>query len=140
MSAPLDVDYFIGQIDKYNLWLCQLPLPHEYREQTTYGQLYELMGAKMQELGLTDEVISLLNQVKGNDALDWAWTEVGMTEDNREMTCSDYERDLPLDYHWMPEYEPMRNALYAYWDTEPQEGVDHDVALREIVEKHRPKK
>ena len=42
-------------------------------------------------------------EVRGNEDLDMAWLEYGMTVDNRELICPSYYEDLPLNYYWMDE-------------------------------------
>lgn len=136
MTTQLDIPYWIGQIDLLNEWLIAFPLPQEYRDRTTYREFHELVMAKQAELGLTLEVIAQLRQVEGNEDLDWAWTEVGMTEDNRELACPSYYRDFPLNYYWMPEYEAVQKAVDDFMGTQPlHQGVPDEVLL-EVVQKH----
>lgn len=138
MTTPLDVPHWIEQIYQFNGWLHKVPISKEYREHTTFREFREQARAKQIELGLTPYVIEQLNQVKDNEALNWAWVEVGMTEDNRELVCPTYYEDLPLNYYWMPEYEPVMKAVDDFMDTQPpNQGVPDEVLL-EVVRSHLP--
>lgn len=140
MTTPLDIDYFIGQLYQFEKWVRELPLTKEYRERTTYREFHALRLAKRLELGLTPDVFEALLQVEDNKDLEMAWLELGMTDDHLELLCSTYELDLPLNYRWMPEYEPLIDALEKFMDTQPlYQGVE-DEALLEVVRKHMPTK
>ena len=137
MITALDIPYWIERIELLNQWLIQFPMSEEYRERTTYREFRELVRAKQVELGLTPEVIEQLRQFEdGSEDLRWAWTEVGMTEDNREMLCSTYFEDFPLNHYWMPEYEPVMKAVDDFMQAQPlYQGVSDEV-LAEVVRKH----
>lgn len=142
MTTPLDIEYFIGQIYRLDEWLKAFPLTQEYRERTTYREFRDLQRSKEAELGLTREVFAQLREIRDNGDLNMARLELGMTEDHRELVCSTYELDLPLNYHWMPEYESVRQAVEDFWDTQPsfESAKDEDEALLEVVRKHMPAK
>ncbi len=139
MTASIDVSHWVEQINQLNGWLCSFPLPQEYRERTTYREFRELVRAKQVELGLTPEVIAQLHQVEGDPDLDWAWQEVGMTEDNREMLCPTYFEDLPLNYYWMEEYEPVIKAVDDFIEQQPAGQAISDEALAQVVRPHMPR-
>ena len=139
MTTSIDVSYWVEQINQLNGWLCSFPLPKEYRERTTYREFRELVRAKQVELGLTPEVIAQLHQVEGDPDLDWAWQEVGMTEDNREMLCPTYFEDLPLNYYWMEEYEPVIKAVDDFIEQQSAGQAISDEALAQVVRQHMPR-
>ena len=137
MITALDIPHWIERIDLLNSWLIQFPLPEEYRERTSYREFRELVRAKQVELGLTPEVIEELRQFEDdNEDLRWAWTEVGMTEDNREMMCSSYYQDFPMNHYWMDEYEPVMKAVEDFMDIQPLNVGVPDEVLTEVVRKH----
>lgn len=137
MITALDIPYWIEQIDMLNQWLIKFPMSEEYRERTTYREFRELVRAKQAELGLTPEVIEELRKFEDDyEDLRWAWTEVGMTEDNREMLCSSYFEDFPLNHYWMPEYEAVMKAVDDFMDTQPLNVGVPDEVLAEVVRKH----
>lgn len=138
MAMSLDVSHFIDQIYKLDKWINDLPLTQEYRERTTYRQFHALLQDKQSELGLTPEVLNQLNQVRGNKDLDMAWLEYGMTVDNRELICPSYYEDLPLNYYWMDEYEPLLKAVDDFMSEPPLYQGTEDEALLEVVRKHMP--
>ncbi|WP_303749335.1 hypothetical protein [Stenotrophomonas pigmentata] len=138
MTSSLDIPHWIERINQLNGWLCAFPMPQEYRERTTFREFHELVQAKQSELGLTPEVIAQLRDVVGNSDLDWAWQEVGMTEDNREMLCPTYFIDLPMNYYWMDEYEPVIKAVDDYMDSQPPGKNIPDEELLEVVQEHLP--
>lgn len=138
MTSSLDISHWIERINQLNGWLCAFPMPQEYRERTTFREFHELVKAKQSDLGLTPEVIAQLRDVVDNPDLDWAWQEVGMTEDNREMLCPTYFKDLPMNYYWMDEYEPVIKAVDDYMDSQPPGKSIPDTELLEVVRRHLP--
>lgn len=129
--TPDEITHWIGKMEEYNMYLHHFPLPKEYRDTTSFRQFRRVCQAKREELGLTDEIYAQLQEVKNNEALDWAFVEIGMTEDNRELLCPIYFQDLPLNYYWMPEYDEVREAVEAQW-------MADDETLQELVWKLAP--
>ena len=126
-----EISRWIDQLEAYNLFLRSVPLSKEYRDTTTFRQFGEVRKAKREELGLTDDVMAELNGIRDHDALNWAFVEIGMTLDNRELLCASYFEDLPLNYYWMPEYDEVREAVGAQWEADDQ-------TLKELVWKLAP--
>lgn len=126
-----DVSYWIGQLEAYNVFLRNVPLSKEYRDTTTFRQFGEVRKAKREELGLTDDVMAQLHGIRDNQPLNWAFVEIGMTVDNRELLCPSYFEDLPLNYYWMPEYNAVREAVEAQREADDQ-------TLQELVWKLAP--
>lgn len=121
-----EISHWIGQLEAYNLFLHSVPLSKEYRDTTTFRQFAEVRKAKREELGLTDNVMAELDSIQDHEALDWAFVEIGMTLDNRELLCPSYLQDLPLNCYWMPEYDEVLEAVEAQW-------LADDQTLQELV-------
>ena len=132
----LDLPYWIQKLDDWNRFLCTVPLPQEYRERTTFIQFWDEMRPKREAMGLTEEVMTRLHQVKDSPDLDWAFTEIGMTVDNREMITTAYYDILPMNFYWMPEYEPVIAAVEAHMGAQPLYTGVTDEVLLEIVKRH----
>lgn len=113
-----EISGWIGTLEEYNLFLRTVPLSKEYRDTATFRQFGEVRKAKREQLGLTDDVMAELNGICDHDALNWAFFEIGMTLDNRELLCASYFEDLPLNYYWMPEYDAVREAVEAQWQSD----------------------
>lgn len=126
-----EISHWIGQLKAYNLFLRSVPLSKEYRDTTTFRQFAEVRKAKREELGLTDDVMADLLSIHDHEALNWAFVEIGMTVDHRELLCPSYFKDLPLNYHWMPEYDEVREAVGAQREADDQ-------TLQELVWKLAP--
>lgn len=138
MNASLDLPHLIEKIYELDQWLREFPMTQEYRNKTTFRQFHEILDAKQVELGLTPEVRAELNQIDGNVELDQAWLEVGMTVDSREMLCPGYFVDLPMNYYWMPEYEPALSAVEDFVNQQPIGQGIPDEAILEAVRKYLP--
>lgn len=126
-----EISGWIGTLEEYNLFLRTVPLSKEYRDTATFRQFGEVRKAKREQLGLTDDVMAELNGICDHDALNWAFVEIGMTLDNRELLCASYFEDLPLNYYWMPEYDAVREAVEAQWQSD-------DDSLEALVRKLAP--
>jgi len=126
-----EISHWIDQLEAYNLFLRSVPLSKEYRDTTTFRQFGEVRKAKREELGLTDDVMAELLSIHDHEALNWAFVEIGMTVDHRELLCPSYFEDLPLNYHWMPEYDEVREAVAAQREADDQ-------TLQELVWKLAP--
>jgi len=129
--SELDIPFWIGKPEEYNHFLHSFPLPKEYRDTTSFREFKRVLQGKRIELGLTDEIYAQLLKVQDNEALNWAFVEIGMTLDNRELICPTYFDDLPLNYYWMPEYDEVREAVEAHSDADDQ-------SLQELVWKLAP--
>ena len=138
MTDQLDIPHLIEQIYRIDEWVKAFPLTKEYRESTTYREFREVLKAKQAELGLTPDVLAQLNQIRGDDELDQAWLEYGMTMDSRELMCPSYYLDLPLNYYWMDEYEPLLKAVDDFMSEQPHFQGTEDEAILEVVRKHLP--
>lgn len=126
-----DVSYWIGQLEAYNVFLRNVPLSKEYRDTMTFRHFGEVRKARREELGWTDDVMAQLHNIRDDEALNWAFVEIGMMIDNRELLCPRYFEDLPLNSYWIPEYDEAREAVEAQWDADDQ-------TLQELVWKLAP--
>ena len=126
-----EISGWIGKLEEYNLFLRSVPLSKEYRDTTTFREFGEVHKAKREELGLTDDVMAELLSIHDHEVLNWAFVEIGMTVDHRELLCPSYFEDLPLNYHWMPEYDEVREAVGAQREADDQ-------TLQELVWKLAP--
>lgn len=120
---------YTNKLLQLNSWLISVPLTKEYRERTTFRQFYEEYDAKKQDLGLTSEIFEQLYKHEGNDDLEMALLEVGMTMDNRELMAPTYFIDLPLNYFMMPQYDALAAAVDRYIASQPMwKGIpDEDI-------------
>lgn len=126
-----EISHWIDQLEAYNLFLRSVPLSKECRDTTTFRQFGEVRKAKREELGLTDDVMAELLSIHDHEALNWAFVEIGMTVDHRELLCPSYFEDVPLNYHRMPEYDEVREAVGAQREADDQ-------TLQELVWKLAP--
>lgn len=133
----LDIPYWIGKLEEYNRYLCSVPLSKDYRERTTFREFWATCVAKRAELGIPEETYRELVSMRDDPDVTWAFTEIGMTQDNREMICEGHFADLPMNYYWMPEYEAVRKAVEDYWQAnKPFGSYDAEVAaLTEVVKR-----
>jgi len=91
-----EISGWIGTLEEYNLFLRTVPLSKEYRDTATFRQFGEVRKAKREQLGLTDDVMAELNGICDHDNFgDW-----------------------PLNHYWMPEYEAVREAVEAQWQSD----------------------
>lgn len=134
---PPHIEHWISKLDELNTFLCVFPLPEDYRRTTTYRQFNDLVRMKERDLGLDRETYAELNQIAraGHTDLEWAFTEIGMTYDNRELLVNSYYQDLPLSFQWMDEYEPMMQAVEEYERTHPKAS---DEELLAVVQQFAP--
>lgn len=135
--TTLDIPHYVKQIQQLDGWISTYPLTDEFREKTTYRQFHELLKAKQVELGVTRDVWVKLGKIEGDEDLDSAWMEYGMTLDNRELVCPTYMLDLPLNAYWMAEYELTLKAVDDYIEQQPQ-GPLSDEELLDVVRKNLP--
>jgi hypothetical protein len=139
--TPDEITHWVGKMEEFNMVLHHFPLPTAYRETTTFTQFGEVFRAKRLELGLTDEIYDELNKVAraGNKDVEWAFVEIGMTLDNRELVAPTYYMDLPLNYYWMDEFKPVIDAVEDYMEKQPRGVGVPDEELLAVVHKHLPK-
>ena len=109
------------------------PLTPEVRERMTYREMREVITAKKRELGLDFATMD-----PSNVEIQYWQEQIGMSEDERELITEDHHLDLPLNFNWMPEYEPMLAAEEAFWTDRPPGPID-TAPLFQIVEDYKPK-
>ncbi|RYG95983.1 MAG: hypothetical protein EON58_13075 [Alphaproteobacteria bacterium] len=131
--TPDQMSHWIVQLNGLNRFLCLFPLPKEYREQTTYREFNAVVEAKEVELGLTEDVYRDLLSMRDDPEVSWAFTEIGMTKDNREMLVPSYFEDFPLNYYWMPQYKPVRKAVDDYISSKGLYVGSSDEEVAEVV-------
>jgi len=108
------------------------PLPPEVRERMTYREMHQVIRDKQQELGLDFKTLNQSNE----DIRYWS-EQIGIAEDVRELITEDHHLDLPLNFNWMPEYEPMLKAEDAFWEQQVPGPVD-TAPLLDIVRQYAP--
>lgn len=108
------------------------PLTPEVRERMTYREMREVIRAKQTELGLDYATLD-----HGNKDIRYWLEQIGMAEDVRELITEDHHMDLPLNFNWMPEYEPMLEAETQWWDQQKLGPVD-TAPLFAIVQQYAP--
>lgn len=129
------ITHTIAQLRQLVEFVEGYPLPAEVRERMTYRQFHALVEAKMDELGLNfgawDDAFTNHPDIRH-------WMDMfGMAMDERELMAEDHHMDLPLNFHWMEEYAPLREAEQAFWDRQPPGLVD-TAPLLEIVRQFAP--
>ena len=137
MTTPLDVEYLVGQIGRLDYWLREFPFTQAFRERTTFRAFHELQQAKQVALGLTPDVWVQLRKLDGNQELELAIMDLGMTEEEKGVLCESHFEDLPLNFESMPEYAPVLQAVDDYFDNHGMGSVDDDALLR-IVRSNMP--
>lgn len=138
MTESINIAHYADLINQLNAWICTYPLTTTFREQTTYREFGELIKAKQAELGLTPQIWSTLSVLHGDEQLDTAWLEYGMTLDHRELICPAYFLDLPLNAYWMRAYDPVMKAVDDYIDAQSGGASISDDVLAEVVRQHLP--
>lgn len=108
------------------------PLTPEVRERMTYREMREVITAKKLELGLDYSTMD-----RSNVDIQYWQEQVGISEDERELITEDHHMDLPLNFNWMPEYEPMLEAETKFWDEQKPGPVD-TAPLFAIVQQYAP--
>lgn len=138
MEDTLDIPHAVTLLEQLNAWVCTYPLTTSFREKTTYRQFGSMLQAKQAELGLTPQMWDELGRLHGNEEVDHAWLEYGMTLDNRELICPTYFLDLPLNAYWMEAYDPVMTAVDDYIEANRTLPSISDEALAEVVRQHMP--
>ena len=108
------------------------PLTPEVRERMTYREMREVIAAKRRELGLDNASLK-----QDHEQIHYWLEQIGISEDERELITEEHHLDLPLNFNWMPEYEPMMQAEELFWDQQKPGPVD-TAPLFDIVRQYIP--
>ena len=127
-----DVEQTLDRMRALVEFIDDYPLTPEVRERMTYRDMREVIAAKRRELGLDH---ASLNQ--DDEQIQYWLEQIGMAEDERELITEDHHLDLPLNFNWMPEYEPMLEAETKFWE-ERMPGPIDTAPLFEIVRQYAP--
>ena len=127
-----DVEQTLDRMRALVEFIDDYPLTPEVRERMTYRDMREVIAAKRRELSLDH---ASLNQ--DDEQIQYWLEQIGMAEDERELITEDHHLDLPLNFNWMPEYEPMLDAETKFWE-ERKPGPIDTVPLFEIVRQYAP--
>ena len=130
-----DIDQTVERLQALVDFVDRYPLPPEVRERMTYREFHELVTAKRQELGLDFEAWS--DEFHEQHDIGYWMEQFGMSMDERELVTEEHHMDLPLNFNWMAEYEPMLAAEEAFWEKQKVGPVD-TAPLFDIVREYAP--
>lgn len=108
------------------------------RRRVTFNEIFDEIRDKTKELGVNQESVA---PFLDHPTVRHMEMEYGMAIDAMGLGVEDYYRDLPLNFRFMPEYQPMLEAEMACVDQKG--GVVHDEdlpTLQEIVRQYAPKR
>lgn len=131
--TPAEIEHWVRRLDDLNRFLHSYPLPTELRERMTFREFHAIVDAKELELGLSPEIMKELVAMRDDPAVSWAFTEIGMTYDNRELAPPSYYWDFPLNFYWMDEYEPVMKAVGDRISSQGKYVGTSDDELAEVV-------
>ena len=127
-----DVEQTLDRMRALVEFIDDYPLTPEVRERMTYRDMRQVIAAKRRELSLDH---ASLNQ--DDEQIQYWLEQIGIAEDERELITEDHHLDLPLNFNWMPEYEPMLEAEAKFWEERKPEPID-TAPLFEIVRQYAP--
>jgi hypothetical protein len=132
-----DIAHFVERLYALVQFIDRYPLSPEVREGMTYRQIQDVFLAKQRELGL--DIESWEEEIRENDQIGYWLEQLGMAMDERELVTEEHHMDLPLNFNWMAEYEPMLAAEEAFWEKQKVGPVD-TAPLFDIVREYAPKR